>query len=203
MTDDVITLLRRHDPAARLRPMPETAAQAMRDQIVHAPPVRTARRRRRRLTLLAVAAAVMTLGAATAVYSSISGDDSASTVQAQYAAVTRTIQLPPGAHWKALDLPPNSVFGREFALQAAVGQAQCAWYSTWIAAATSGDHALVTRSYAHARTLRAMMPLHPAGAPEDAGGYDRGTLQMVDREISTAHRGDFRLLRQDLRANCG
>ena len=46
------------------------------------------------------------------------------------------------------------------------------------------------------------MPLHPAGASEDAGGYDRGSLRATDHEIAAAHRGDFTLLKQDLRANC-
>ena len=51
-------------------------------------------------------------------------------------------------------------------------------------------------------TLRQMMPLHPDGASEDAGGYDQNSLRATDREIAAAHRGDFTLLRQDLRANC-
>ncbi len=57
-------------------------------------------------------------------------------------------------------------------------------------------------SYAEALTLRRMMPLHPAGASEDAGGYDQSSLRATDREIAAAHRGDFTLVRQYLRANC-
>ena len=37
---------------------------------------------------------------------------------------------------------------------------------------------------------------------EDAGGYTRGSLAATDREIAAAHRGDFALLREFLRANC-
>jgi hypothetical protein len=204
MAHDVITLLRRHDPAAGLRPLPETEAGAMRDAILRTPaPVPGRRLRRgRRWPLAAVAAAAVTLVGGAAVYSSITSDDTAPTVRREYAAVKRTIDLPPGAHWRPLSLPANSLFGKRFALTFAIGQAQCAWYGHWIAAAQSGDDAGVARSYAEAVHLRRMMPLHRLGQLEDAGGYTRGTLVATDREISAAHRGDFRLLRQFLRANC-
>ena len=107
-----------------------------------------------------------------AVYSSVAGDDHAPTVEAQFAAITGTIALPPGAHWRQLDLPQNALYGQQFALMAAVGQAQCAWYSHWNAAASAGDSAAVAQSYAAALALRKRMPQHPAGASEDAGGYD-------------------------------
>jgi len=204
MPHDVITLLRRHDPAAGLRPLPETEAGAMRDAILRSPATAPGRRvrRGRRWSLAAVAAAAVTLVGGAAVYSSITSDDTAPTVRREYAAVKRTIDLPPGAHWRPLSLPANSLFGKRFALTFAIGQAQCAWYGHWVAAAESGDAAGVTRSYAEAVQLRRMMPLHRAGQLEDAGGYTRGTLVATDREISAAHRGDFRLLRQFLRANC-
>jgi hypothetical protein len=123
-------------------------------------------------------------------------------VRHEYAAVKRTIDLPPGVRWKPIDLPPNSVFGQGFALEFALGQAQCAWYGHWIAAARAGDATAVARSYAEALQLRRRMPLHGAGEPEDAGGYDRGALAATDREIAAAHRGDFGLLRRFMRANC-
>ena len=47
-----------------------------------------------------------------------------------------------------------------------------------------------------------MMPRHFDGQPEDAGGYDRGSLIATDRLITTAHHGDFTSLGQYLRANC-
>jgi hypothetical protein len=123
-------------------------------------------------------------------------------VRREYAAVKRTIDLPPGAHWRPLALPANALFGQSFALEFALGQAQCAWYGHWIAAARSGDDAGVARSYAEAVRLRRMMPLHRAGQMEDAGGYTRGSLVATDREIAAARRGDFALLRRYLRANC-
>jgi hypothetical protein len=200
MGHDAIALLRRHDPAGALRPLPEAEASAMRDAILRSP-LAGPRGRRRWPLAAAAAAAVLLVGGAT-VYSSISGDDDAPTVRHEYAAVKRTIDLPAGASWRPLDLPPNSVFGQGYALQFAIGQAQCAWYGHWIAAARVGDEAGVARSYAEARSLRRTMPLHRAGQLEDAGGYTRGSLAATDREIAAAHRGDFGLLREFLRANC-
>ena len=201
MTNDTIALLRRHDPAAALRPLPESDARAMRDAILHAPvPVRR-RIRRRPAVAAAVAGAALLVGAA-AVYSSIPGDDDATTVRHEYAAVKRTIDLPRGVRWRPLDLPQNAVFGQGYALQFAIGQAQCAWYGHWVAAAGAGDDAGVARSYAEALQLRRRMPLHRPGQLEDAGGYTRGALAATDREIAAAHRGAFAPLRQFLRANC-
>ena len=201
MTNDTIALLRRHDPAAALRPLPESEARAMRDAILHAPvPVRR-RIRRRPAVAAAVAGAALLVGAA-AVYSSIPGDDDAATVRREYAAVKRTIDLPRGVRWRPLDLPRNAVFGQGYALQFAIGQAQCAWYGHWVAAARAGDDAGVARSYAEALQLRRRMPLHRPGQLEDAGGYTRGALAATDREIAAAHRGAFAPLRRFLRANC-
>jgi len=202
MAHDVITLLRRHDPAAALTPLPETEAGAMRAAILRSPAAVRGHRLRRRWPLAAVAAAAVALVGGATVYSSIAGDDTAPTVRREYAAVKRTIDLPPGVHWRRLALPANSVFGQNFALEFALGQAQCAWYGHWIAAARAGDDSGVARSYAEAVRLRRMMPLHRAGQLEDAGGYTRGTLTATDREIAAAHRGDFALVRQFLRANC-
>ena len=202
MAHDVITLLRRHDPAAALRPLPETEAGAMRDAILRSPAAVHGRRLRRRWPLAAAAAAALALVGGATVYSSIVGDDTAPTVRREYAAVKRTIDLPPGVHWRRLVLPANSVFGQNFALEFALGQAQCAWYGHWIAAARAGDDSGVARSYTEAVRLRRMMPLHRDGQLEDAGGYTRGALVATDRDIAAAHRGDFALVRQFLRANC-
>ena len=201
MTPDTIDLLRRHDPARALRPLPDARAGAMRAAILRdsAPARRPSRRRP--AVAAAVAAAALLVGAA-AVYSSIPGDDDAATVRREYAAVKRTIDLPRGVRWRPLDLPRNAVFGQGYALQFAIGQAQCAWYGHWIAAARAGDDAGVVRSYAEALQLRRRLPLHRAGQLEDAGGYTRGTLAATDREIAAAQRGEFAPLRQFLRANC-
>jgi hypothetical protein len=201
MSDHAISLLRRHDPAAALRPLPETEASAMRQAILGSPAAERRVRRPRWRLAAAAAAAVLLVGGAT-VYSSIPGDDDAPTVRREYAAVKRTIDLPPGARWRPLDLPANAVFGQGYALQFAIGQAQCAWYGHWIASARAGDADGVTRSYAEARSLRRRMPLHRAGQMEDAGGYTRGTLAATDRAIAAAHRGDFGPLREFLKANC-
>ena len=201
MTTDTIALLRRHDPAHALRPLPEAKASSMRDAILRAPVPSDRRSRRRAVVTAAAAVAALLVGGAT-VYSSIPQDDNAATVRREYAAVKRTIDLPQGVRWRPLDLPQNAVFGQGYALVFAIGQAQCAWYGHWIAAARAGDDAAVARSYAEAVRLRQRMPLHRAGQLEDAGGYTRGTLAVTDREIAAAHRGDFRGLREFLRANC-
>lgn len=201
MTPDTIDLLRRHDPARALRPLSEAHASAMRAAILSDPVPARRPSRRRPAVAAAVAAAALLVGAA-AVYSSIPGDDDAATVRHEYAAVKRTIDLPQGVRWRPIDLPPNAVFGQGYALQFAIGQAQCAWYGHWVGAARAGDDAGVAGSYAEALQLRRRMPLHRAGQLEDAGGYTRGSLAAADREIAAAHRGDFGSLRQFLRANC-
>jgi hypothetical protein len=201
MPDDLMNVIARHDPAASLRPLPEADARAMRDRILRSAPERNDPRRRWP-AVLAVAVVAAALAGAATVYSSVPGDDRAPTVRQQFAAVTKTIDLPPGAHWKPLQLPAHALYGQRFALIAAIGQAQCAWYSHWTSAAAAGNHAAVARSYAAAVGLRELMPLHPAGGSEDAGGYDRSSLRATDREIAAAHHGDFTLLRQDMRANC-
>jgi hypothetical protein len=205
MPDDLMNVIARHDPAASLRPLPEAAVRSMRDGILGSTLGSTPERkvsRRRWPVVVAAAVAVAGLAAAATVYSSIPGDDHAPTVRQQFAAVTKTIELPPGAHWRPLDLPADALYGQRFALIAAIGQAQCAWYSHWSSAAAAGNQAITAQSYAAALRLRRMMPLHPAGASEDAGGYDRSSLRATDREIAAAHRGDFSLLKHDLRANC-
>ena len=201
MTPDTIDLLRRHDPARALRPLPDARASAMRAAILRDPAPARRPSRRRPAVAAAVAAAALLVGAA-AVYSSIPGDDDATTVRHEYAAVKRTIDLPRGVRWRPIDLPQNTVFGQGYALQFAIGQAQCAWYGHWVAAARAGDDAGVARSYAEALQLRRRMPLHRPGQLEDAGGYTRGALAATDREIAAAHRGEFAPLRQFLRANC-
>ena len=201
MTPDTIDLLRRHDPARTLRPLPDAQASAMRAAIQRDPAPARRRPRRGPAVAAAVAAAALLVGAA-AVYSSIPGDDDAATVRHEYAAVKRTIDLPQGVRWRPIDLPPNSVFGQGYALEFAIGQAQCAWYGHWVATARAGDDAGVARSYAEALQLRRRMPLHRAGQVEDAGGYTRGSLAATDREIAAAHRGDLGPLRQSLHANC-
>ena len=85
MAHDVITLLRRHDPAAALRPLPESEAGAMRDVIVRS--AAAVHRRRRRWPVAALAAAAVALVGGAAVYSSIMSDDTAPTVRREYAQV--------------------------------------------------------------------------------------------------------------------
>jgi hypothetical protein len=202
MTNDPIAVLRRHDPARALRPLPDSDAAAMRVAILASAPSAPPRPSRRRWHRAAVAAVAVTLAGGATVYSSIPHDDDAATVRRQYAAVKRTIDLPAGVAWRPLDLPRHAVFGQGYALQFAIGQAQCAWYGNWVAAARSGDDAAVARSYVEALRLRRRMPLHRAGQLEDAGGYTRGTLAETDREIAAAHSGEFAGLRRFLRANC-
>ena len=46
------------------------------------------------------------------------------------------------------------------------------------------------------------MPLHPAGAPEDAGGYDAASLRYLDTLVAEAKRGETGIVEQYLAANC-
>jgi hypothetical protein len=52
------------------------------------------------------------------------------------------------------------------------------------------------------RRIQSLLPLHPEGAPEEAGGYDAGSLRLYDRLIAEADRGGATAVRRYLRASC-
>jgi hypothetical protein len=46
------------------------------------------------------------------------------------------------------------------------------------------------------------MPLHPAGAPEEAGGHDAASLRYFDTLIAEAKGGEAGTVEQYLATNC-
>ncbi|MGH3043014.1 MAG: hypothetical protein ACRDNG_14985 [Gaiellaceae bacterium] len=67
---------------------------------------------------------------------------------------------------------------------------------------SEGDTAQRSEALAGFRQVQALMPLHPEGAPEEAGGYDAGLLRYFDTLIADAEQGDASTARQYLPANC-
>jgi hypothetical protein len=196
---DVLELLREHDPARALRPAPAEARERLRRSIVASPaPARTrsARRPRGRIALVAAALALALAGGGWAVYAAVF--DTPETVRDELAELTRTIPLPPGASWEEPKLNEDALYGQQAALMFAVGQATCAWLGYW----SEGDSAQRTQALAGFRKVRALMPLHPAGAPEDGGGYEAASLRYFDMLIAEAKRGEAGTVEKYLAANC-
>jgi hypothetical protein len=195
---DVLELLRRTDPARELQPASPDARERLRQAIVIEPaptPPRRAPRRRARLVLVAAALALIVSAGAWGVYSTL---DSPETVRSDFEDATRTIPLPPGSAWADPNLDENGLYGQEAGLMHALSQAECEWLRYW----AEGDAAQKAEALAGFRQVRALMPLHPEGASEDAGGYDAGTLSFFDQMIVEAERGDGTNVRQFIRANC-
>ena len=196
---DALNTLRRHDPAASLAPAEPEARERLRRAIVAEPVRPEPEKRPRRRGLLVVVAAALALVVTAAAWSVYSvALDSPETVRQDFAEVTRTIPLPPGAAWEEPDLDENGWYSQQAGLMNALYQAACAWLRYW----DEGDAAQKAEALAGFRRVRALMPLHPEGALEDVGGFDQSSLDFYDRLIAEAEQGNGRLVRQDLRANC-
>jgi hypothetical protein len=120
------------------------------------------------------------------------------TVRDDFADVTTAIPLPPGAAWQGPSLDEDALYGQRAALMLALGQASCAWLEYW----SDGDSAQRAEALTGLRQVRALMPLHRPGEPEEAGGYDAGSLRFFDRMIAEAGRGETATVEQYLAANC-
>jgi len=46
-----------------------------------------------------------------------------------------------------------------------------------------------------------LMPLHKDGDPEEAGGFDRGSVDYLETLIEKMKQGDLSAIEQDLQAN--
>ena len=196
---DVLELLRKHDPARGLPPASTTARETLRRSIVTVPIAEPRRRASRPRGRIALAAAVLALALAAggwALQAAIF--DTASTVRDDFADVTATIPLPPGAAWQSPSLDGDALYGRQAALMLALGQASCAWLDYW----NEGNTSQQAEALTGLRRIRALMPLHEAGAQEEAGGYDAASLRYFDRLIAEAERGESRTVEQYLAANC-
>lgn len=196
---DVIELVREQDPARDLQPMTREARERLRRSIVVTPVPGSARTARRRYGRIAFVAAVVALGLAAAgwnFYSSVL--DKPETVRTEFAEVTTTIPLPPGGSWEQPNLQKDALYGRRAALVIALDQATCAWLGYW----SDGKPAQRAEAISGFKQVRALMPLHPAGAPEEVGGFDVSSLRAYDQIIADMGRADPTRVEQYLTANC-
>jgi hypothetical protein len=205
MPADVLALVRAHDPARTLAPATPEEREGLRRSVVATPtaPYRRARRRPLRAAALVVAATVAALALAAAgwaVYASVFGTPAQ--VRREFAAETARIPLPPGAWWRAPDLDEHGLYGGRAGRMAALGQATCAWFGYWDRGFRRGDGTQTRAAVAGFGHVRALMPLHPDGAPEDVGGYDAGSLAALDRILAAQRAGEPGPTEQYLRANC-
>jgi hypothetical protein len=152
--------------------------------------------RRGRIALVAAVLALALAGAGWGVYSA--AFDSPETVRSDFRDVTAAIPLPPGATWEEPIPDEEGLYGQQAGLMIALGQATCAWLGYW----EDGDAGQKAEALAGFRRVRALMPLHPEGAPEEAGGYDAGSLRYFDELIAEAARGEAATVRQYLGPNC-
>lgn len=196
---DLLELLRRNDPARGLPAAPADARERLRQAIVaEQVPARSRRTSRRRLRLVLVAAVLALVLAAAGWGLQSSLLDTAETVRGDFAEVTATIPLPPGAAWEEPDLDENGWYGQEAALMMAHWQATCAWFQHW----NEGDSAQRAEALAGFERLRATMQPRRPGAREDEGGHHASSLRGYDAAIAEMKRGEPTLVRQYLRANC-
>jgi hypothetical protein len=197
--DAVLGLLRRHDPARALEPLDTAARDRLRATIVAAALRRSRRRVHRAVLVGAVAAVVLAAGGWT-LYETVFAGPTAADVRTDFAQVMRTIPLPPGAHFRVPDLDEQGVYP-EPETQARVNallQATCAWFSYWRA----GDPGARASALRAETRIRALMPVHREGMPEDAGGFDVTSFQAYDAIVAAQRRGDGAPTAEYLRANC-
>src|SRR4051794_13673365 len=167
--DDVLDLVRAHDPAAELPPVDPARRETLRLRVLSTPLPDAARRRRRPQRLLAVAVGcVMSLllaGAGWAIHARMFL--SASEVRSDFRAETASIPLPPGARWTTPSLDEAGVYAGPAAKMYALDRATCAWLAYWNDGFERRDEAQMTDARAGFVRVRALMPLHEAGASED------------------------------------
>jgi hypothetical protein len=195
--DAVLDLLRRHDPASGLEPLDPGGRERVRAAIVAAPLPRSRPRLRRAALVAAVAAAVLAAGGWT-LYETVFAGPTAQDVRSDFGRVTRTIPLPPGARWHVPDLDEQGVYPGPQARMIALLQATCAWFGYW---RQGGPGERASALGAESR-IRALMPVHREGMPEDAGGFDATSLRAYDAIVAAQRRGDPAPTDSYLRANC-
>ena len=198
---DVLELVRAHDPARTLAPASDAEREALRLRVL-ATPVRSRRARRVRPLAVALAVLVAALALATAgwgVYETVfqTADD----VRADFDTQTAGIPLPPGVEWRVPDLEEGLYVGPAARIMA-LEQAACAWLEEWDGAYRAGQAGRMAAATDGLGRVRALMPLHPAGASEDVGGYDETALAFYDAALREQGRGVPTRTEQYLVANC-
>jgi hypothetical protein len=195
-----------HDPARGLSPLDRVQRDRLRHAIavtpVHATVALRPNRVRRPAVVLvaATAGALLFATAGWAVYETVFS--TAAQVRDDFAVWSDRIELPPGAAWQRPSLEEQGLYGLRAAQMIALDQATCAWFRYWEHGFERSDSVRMRAAAVGAARVRAAMPPHPAGAPEEAGGYDASALDAVDAIIAEQRLGRARLTEQYLRANC-
>jgi hypothetical protein len=195
--DAVLELLRRSDPARELPPLDAGSRERVRAAVVAAP-LRSARPRVRRALVVAGVAAAVLAACGWTLYETVFAGPTAQDVQSEFRVVTRAVPLPPGAHWRVPRLDEHGVYPGPQARMIAVLQATCAWFDYW-RAGDPQQRALALRAEGR---IRALMPVHRAGASEDAGGFDASSFDAYDAIVAAQRQGDPAPTAGYLRANC-
>jgi hypothetical protein len=199
--DTALAQLRRHDPARSLPAMSSEERESLRLRIVSSPVA--LRPRRRRLVVAAVAAAVGALvlaGVGLPLYEGVFSTPAQ--VRDDFAVWTKRVPLPPGAHWSPLNLGEDGLYGGKSAQLIATDQATCAWFAYWRDALAAHDQARLTAAEAGIEKVRGLLPIHPAGAREDAGGNTAQSLRVYDEILRQQQGGNAIGTEQYLLANC-
>ena len=104
----------------------------------------------------------------------VNAAESATQAEVEFAAWTHKLPLPPGASWKALDMPTEGVvFGGNTGVQAAIDQAIGAWARECISAQAAGDSQRVKNAIAALSQIRAVMPEWKEGMKPEPGRLRR------------------------------
>jgi hypothetical protein len=200
--DRAFARLRAHDPAGSLPDLDRESRERLRSRIVASPVGLPARRRFQRpaVALAAVVAMLAVTGVGWAVYRTLVG--TSAEVESELAVWRQRLPLPPGATWQRPDLDRSALYGDRAGAMIAAGQATCAWFGYWLRADEQGDPARLRVADAGIARVRAALPVHAPGDPEEAGGYTPGALAAYDSIVADQRRREPAATRQYLRANC-
>ena len=200
--DHALQQLAASDPARRLPSLAEDRRERLRHQIL-ASRHGTLRRQPRRRYAIAVATALTALvvtGAGWALYRTVLSTPAE--VSDDFTAWTQRVPLPLGERWQQPDLGGGGLYGDQAAAMIVTGIATCDWFAYWLAAHDRHDAAQLRAAGAEIAHVRSLLPVHPAGAPEEAGGYSLDSLRLYDRIIAEQGAGRSAQTEQYLRANC-
>jgi hypothetical protein len=154
--------------------------------------------------LVVAAAVVIALVFAAVAWSVYAGVfESAAQVRNDFATESAHVPLPPGANWKPLGLDEQALYVGPAAKMYALGQATCSWFAYWDEGHRNADPTQTAAAQAGFARARAIMTLHRPGSSEDTGGYDAGSLALLDRVARDQRSGHARSTEQYLAANCG
>ena len=209
MTDPSIEQIKAVDPALHMPVGATSVCEATRKMILASSPdpatsrsrVRPAPRTRRRLALALASVLIFVVVPAAGAWAYLSYFSGPETVMDEFHAAQQDIALPAGIEWVEPDLPADAVYGSKTGLIAAVSQATSAWFREWAAAHAALDAEREAAASSAIEDLIAMTPVHREGDPEEAGGFDEGSIRYLNDIVERAKQGDFSGIEQYLGSN--